>query len=204
MRRIQPWVTPVLLVAVLAVLVPCAAPAQEAAADVPAQEAPAAAPSRETSATLATSLIAGRPLRAEDLAWIAGSWKGQVDGGLIEEMWTAPTPGEKGAMLGSFRWLRGEKVVVYELLSLEPGPQGLTLFLRHFRPGLVALEEKDAPFVFHLVSAAPGEVTFDSKDPARPTRLTYRRAGDDTLIAVLDRTRDGKATSEEFRYSRVR
>ena len=168
------------------------------AAAFPASPQEAAARPPETPAA------AARPLRAADLAWIAGSWKGQIDGALIEEMWAPPTAGEAGAMLGMFRWLQGDKVVVYELLSIEPAAGSLVLLLRHFGPGLVAWEEKEAPIVFHLVSSAPGEVTFDNRDPARPTRITYRKAGEDGLISVLERTRDGKPSSEEFRYARVR
>jgi hypothetical protein len=168
-----------------------------AAAPSPARQAPAAAPHPASPA-------AARPHQAADFAWIAGSWRGEIDGALIEEMWTPPAPGDKGAMLGMFRWLQGDKVVVYELLSIEPGADGLVLLLRHFGPGLLAWEEKDAPVVFHLVSSAPGEVTFDNRDPARPTRITYRKDGDDGLISVLERTRDGKPSGQDFRYRRAR
>lgn len=133
-----------------------------------------------------------------DFSWLAGAWKGEIGGDLIEEQWTPPAG---GAMLGMFRWLKGEKVVVYELLALEQRPEGPVLMLRHFKPGLVAWEDKEGAIPFHLVSYKPGEGVFDNRDPGKPVRLIYRKEGE-ALVAVLERTEDGKPVSDTFRYNR--
>ncbi len=139
--------------------------------------------------------------RLSDLAWIAGLWEGTMpDGSKIEEIWSAPGA---GTMMGMWRWTEGEKVRLYELFTFETGADGVpVLKLRHFRAGLIALEDKDTPLTFHLVASKAGEHTFENQDPARPTRLVYRRAGDDSMTVILVRTQDGASRSDEFRYSR--
>jgi hypothetical protein len=134
-----------------------------------------------------------------DLDWLVGTWRGDKDGDRIEEAWFEPAA---GAMLGAFRWLRGERVVVYELLALEGSAEGVVLLLRHFGPGLAAREERDGALAFDLVEARPGEVLFAGRDPERPTRLGYRKGADGELVAVLERTRGGETTVEEFVYRR--
>lgn len=136
-----------------------------------------------------------------DLAWIAGRWEGEMPGGSkIEEIWSAPAA---GAMMGMWRWTEGERVRLYELLTFETGADGaLVLQLRHFRAGLIALEDKETPMTFRLVASKDGEHTFEHPDPARPTRLVYRRTGEDSMTAILVRTQDGAPRTDEFKYTR--
>ena len=55
---------------------------------------------------LASSLIAEPsppPVpKPADVTWLAGSWRGQMSGGQIEEVWT---PLQGGVMMGMFRML---------------------------------------------------------------------------------------------------
>ncbi len=143
---------------------------------------------------------AGPPAaKVADFSWIAGAWQGEIGGDFIDEQWSPPAG---GAMLGTFRWIKKDgKVVVYELLALEPAGESVVLQLRHFKPGLVAWEDKEGAILFHLVSSRPGEAVFDNRDPANPIRIVYRKQGED-LIALLERVENGKPSTLEFRYRR--
>jgi hypothetical protein len=167
---------------------------------------------------LALTLLAGTAIAAEpptpnapasfasvkvaDLSWIAGNWQGEIGGDFIEEQWSAPAG---GTLMGMFRWIKGGKdgtVALYELLTLEPGAEGPILWLRHFSPGLVAREDKEGALAFYLVAHKPDEATFDNRDPGNPTRLTYRRQGDDRLVVVLGKLKDGNWAGTDFVYRR--
>ncbi len=140
-----------------------------------------------------------RPQQAlADLAWIAGEWVGDKEGDRIEEAWLPPAA---GAMPGLFRWLRGERLIVYELLAFEQRPEGLVLLLRHFDAGLAPREAAEA-LVFDLVEASPGSVLFASRDSAHPIRLGYRRSGEDGLVALLELPGEGAPVRQEFVYRR--
>lgn len=140
------------------------------------------------------------PTAADPLApfaFLVGTWVGEKDGDRIEETWF---PSAAGAMTGMFRWTRGDQVVIYELLALEPRPEGVVLLLRHFRAGLTALEDKDAPLVFHPVPTDGTSFLWDSREPDRPTRFGYRQGPAGSLVGILERVREGKKSVEEFVY----
>lgn len=153
-----------------------------------AQAAEPAAPAPVASVTVA------------DLAWMAGTWTGEAEGSFVEEQWSAPAG---GVMMGMYREVVGGKIGMYEFLALEPGPEGPILWLRHFNPGLVGWEDKEGAVAFHLVASKPGEAAFDNRDPKKPARLIYRREGEDRLVAVLEKVKDGKPISIDFVYRRT-
>ena len=154
---------------------------------------------------LAAPLGAAEPAAAPsatvaDLAWLAGVWKGEVGGSVIKEHWSAPAG---GAMMGMFRWLAGAEPRLYEFMTFETEADGRpVLKLRHFEPGLRGWEDKDNPLSFRLVAAAPGELTFETLEKAGPVRLVYRKTGDATMLAILEKSKDGKPAVTEFPYRR--
>ena len=134
-----------------------------------------------------------------DFAWLTGEWQGEIGGDFIDEQWGPPAG---GAMLGMFRWIKKDgKVVIYELLALEPAGESVVLLLRHIKPGLIALEDKEEALAFHLVSYRPGEAVFDNRNPDNPIRIGYRKQGEE-LVASLERVENGKPSTLEFRYHR--
>jgi Domain of unknown function (DUF6265) len=136
----------------------------------------------------------------QDLAWIAGSWRGTIDGGEIEEVWTAPAGGR---MLGMFRWTKGDRLIVYELLELAPNAANhAVLRLRHFGAKLNAFEDKEGALVFKLSASTPTEAQFLQRTKEQTTRLVYKKDGDRGLIVTLFRTSQGKEQRDEFRYTR--
>jgi len=135
-----------------------------------------------------------------DLAWLAGTWREERDDDLIlEERWDAPLG---NSMTGTMRWLKGGKATMYEFLLLEESEEGVRLHVRHFHPGSVAWEEKEAPLSMELLELGKLEVVFKSAHDF-PSRYTMRLGPDDILRVVLEGERDGEATRLEFAYPRV-
>ena len=135
----------------------------------------------------------------EDFSWLAGHWQGEPPGGgQAEEIWTQPAA---GAMMGSFRWTRGDKVIVYEFLLLEQTEQGIVLHLRHYGPGSIGWEEKDAPLTFQLLEGSPQGATFQATTPKGWLRLVMQPLEGDRLVVVLEREGQSSLT---FEYSRAR
>lgn len=141
-------------------------------------------------------------VRVADFSWMAGIWQGEIGGDFIEEQWSDPAG---NVMMGMFRWVKGGRngeIALYELLSIEPGADGPILWLRHFGPRLVAREDKEGAVAFHLIAYKQGEAAWDNRDPANPTRLTFRREGDDRLVIVLGKMKDGAWAGTDFVYTR--
>lgn len=162
----------------------------------------ALAPRAHAAEPTAPSPASFASVRVADFAWMAGVWQGEIGGDFIEEQWSDPAG---NVMMGMFRWVKGGRngeIALYELLSIEPGAEGPILWLRHFGPRLVAREDKEGAVAFHLIASKQGEAAWDNRDPANPTRLTFRREGDDRLVIVLGKMKDGAWAGTDFVYTR--
>lgn len=155
---------------------------------------PAAAQTRPTPNTLGLEPGQPRPpATLADVAWLAGHWRGPALGGLSEEVWTAPLG---GSMMGSYRLVRGDSVIFYEILSLVEEDSSLVMRLKHFNADLTGWEEKAEVRGFRLVRLTPTEAWFEG--------MTIRRLDADRLqVHLAIRMQDGSFREEEFRYQRV-
>ena len=178
-RRFLPAARPALILALLLNLVLAGTP-PAAAAQAPATGDPAA--ERAT---------------VEDLAWLAGHWRGEEAGSLSEEIWMEPAG---GSMLGMWRLVTDGEARVFELLALVERESGPVLLIRHFGPALVAREAVASPVTLPLLGAAAGEAIFEGDENGKTVRLTYRREGEDGLVAVLEKP---DAPAAEIRFRRV-
>ena len=157
--------------------------------------APALGQDAEAGAPAGAPAIAPGDATLDDLAWIAGTWRGTLGGGVIEEHWSAP---EGDNMLGMFRYVQGGKATFYELLVIEHGDAGPVLRLKHFHPGLRGWEEKDEAVTFPMTELAGRRAVFLETDGS--TRLIFERHAEDTLTIELAKTAGG---SQRFEYQRM-
>jgi hypothetical protein len=153
-----------------------------------------------TALAAAPAFSQGRaPLRTaalRDVAFIAGRWSGEMDGGKTQEWWSAP---EGDGMLGMFRYVKDGKSVFYELMSIDQTAEGPVLRLRHFGPGLVAWEEKDGATSWPLVELAADRAVFEVPDGRK--RLTYHRASERAMTITLEEMENGAWKSQPFTFT---
>jgi hypothetical protein len=137
------------------------------------------------------------PATLADVAFMAGHWVGGDPGNLSEEVWSAP---EGDSMMGMWRYVAKGQTRIYEILTLTAEGPGVVLRIRHFDPKLVAREEKERAVELPLVAKGPREAVFEGPehDVKGTVRITYRRADDDTLTAVLEK----EGQKQEFRFRR--
>jgi hypothetical protein len=121
----------------------------------------------------------------DSVSWMAGHWVGTGTQDVSEEVWL---PATAGAMVGVWRWASGGDMRLYELLTISIESGRIALRLRHFRPNLVALEDKENPFVLPLIKSGPREAVFEGiASDGGPLRITYRSPAPDTLEATVER-----------------
>ena len=152
-------------------------------------------------ATLAPLAQPGEPFDSAepslaDLSWISGRWVREEDGEYLEEHWGEP---RGNSLLGTFRWLRGDRAWLYEFMLIEELPEGIVFHLRHFGPGSVAWEEQDAPMSYPLARLSEREAVFENPEREDPRRFVYRRSGDELEVRV--EAPDGSAESYTFRLT---
>lgn len=126
----------------------------------------------------------------EDFAWLAGRWEGNLPSGeKLEQVWSEPVAGH---MLGMFRLLQNDKVVLLEIFSLYETPEGLEFYVRHFDPALVPGEKGDATLL-RLTQYDGERGVFENPVHNRPKTTALIRTGPHTFTARSEIIRDDGA-----------
>jgi hypothetical protein len=145
-------------------------------------------------------LVKGGESPLADLAWLAGTWREEREGGdVLEERWDLPLG---DSMTGTMRWLKDGQASMYEFLLLEAREDVVRLHIRHFHPGSVAWEGKDEPVTLTLAERYRRELVFTS-EVAFPSRFTMRLDDEGVLHAVLEGLQGLEETRMTFTYRRV-
>lgn len=141
--------------------------------------------------TLGTSKSPSATLN--DMAWLAGHWRGEAFGGITEEVWTPPLG---GSMMCSFKLVSDGKVKFYELVTLTEEAGTLMLRLKHFHGDLKGWEEKDKTIDFPLVKVEGNRVYFDG--------MTFERKSDGDMNVFVMIGQKGKEEEVVFPYRKVK
>jgi hypothetical protein len=128
------------------------------------------------------------------LAWLAGSWRMEKAGRVVEEIWMAPSG---GVMLGLSRTVVKGRVTEYEFMQIREGPGGELFF--------VAAPSGQKEAAFQLLSLADNSVIFENLQHDFPQRILYTRGADGSVLAAIEGPvgADDKRKRIEFPYQRV-
>lgn len=128
--------------------------------------------------------------KADDLAFMAGSW--EMEGPpRIEEQWMKPAG---GTLIGMGRVSGDGTTFFFEFLRVETRGDGLYY---------VAQPKGGPPTAFRLVRLAPGEAVFENLEHDFPKRLIYRKLPDGRLFARTEGDGTEKEKPSEFIYHRA-
>lgn len=127
----------------------------------------------------ATGLFAAGAASAadlEDLDFLTGVWRWDAPDGPVEEWWM---PAAGHTKVAAFRWVRGDKTIVIELVIIAEEEEGTFLRFKHFGADYTAWE-KDAPLTYRLISAESNRAEFrlTAPNPDVPDVFIYERSGD--------------------------
>jgi len=142
--------------------------------------------------TLVYDEAAGSP-KADlgDVAWIAGQWRGEALGGVVEENWSRPFG---GSMMAAFKLTVDGQVRFYELETIVEQDDTLLLRLKHFTADLHGWETKDETVDFRLVKVTGDKVWFDG--------MTFEKVGDDEMNVYVVIGNPGDEKETRFNYRR--
>lgn len=130
--------------------------------------------------TTTTAVQAQNSGTLSDLEFIAGHWQTTKDGRTVEAFWTES---EGDNMVGVVRMMHEGKATLYEMFAIEMTDSGLEVKVKHFKPGLVGLEEKDKFDHYTFLESSKGSAIFEKK--GADVRVLYeKRAGKKFAIAI--------------------
>jgi len=130
----------------------------------------------------------------EVIKWLAGHWRGEAFGGIVEEIWTPPFG---GSMMGSFKLVVDNKVQFYEIETIQEIDSTLVLRLKHFHSDLKGWEEKDETVDFKLIKVTTNKVYFEG--------FTIEKISKDKINMYVNiGDREGEFEEAKFNYKRYK
>jgi hypothetical protein len=127
------------------------------------------------------------------LAWLAGNWRMEKAGRVVDEHWMAPAG---GVMLGMARTVAKGKVVEYEFTQIREGPGGDLFY--------VAQPARQKEAAFKLVAQTDTDVVFENKEHDFPQTIAYSLRADGTMLAYVEGPKaDGTSRRIEYAYRRA-
>lgn len=126
------------------------------------------------------------------MAWVAGSWHGEMWGGTLEAYYSTPAGGK---ILSHSQLLKKGKAVFYEFEVFEV--DGKVLRYQPYPGG-----KKAGGFV--LTECKPGskQATFENPKKDFPTRVVFHRASDEQLVITLSDPHGKSDKVETFKLAR--
>ena len=127
-----------------------------------------------------------------DVAWIAGHWKGEAFGGITEEFWSPPLG---DSMMFAYKLTNNNQVSLYEIGHIKQVGETLILQLKHFHGNMTAWEEKEETVDFKLVKIQDNWVYFDN--------YSFEKVSDNEMnLYVVIGQQDGTNQEVKFNYKR--
>lgn len=129
----------------------------------------------------------------DDVAWLAGHWRGVGLGGVVDESWTPPLG---STMAGTFMLTNADSLVLYEMMALVEANGSIAMWVKHFHPDFTGWEEKNDKVIFPLVRLAPDGLYFSG--------LTFKRIDDDSMNVFVAMGSGGEVREAMLAYRRQR
>ncbi len=127
------------------------------------------------------------------LGWLAGSWRMEKGGRVIDEQWMAPAG---GVMLGMGRTIAKGRVMEHEFLQIREGPGGDLFY--------IAQPSGQPEATFQITSLSDTAVSFENPQHDFPQKISYTLQTVGVLLAAIEGPgADGQVKRIEFTYQRV-
>jgi len=134
------------------------------------------------------------------ISFIQGHWKATNDGRAVEGTWLAP---DGDNMVGMMRMMKDNKASMYEILAYEVSEQGLVSLVKHFKPGLLGVEEKDKQDRYNFVEAGKDRAIFEKEGEA--LRILYEKRSPNQFVISRGNQQNGKWVFQDlFVFNRVK
>ena len=140
--------------------------------------------------TLSLPVVGQSVATTADVAFLAGCWRSEQGGRVVEEHWLAPAG---GSLMGVGRTVSAGKTTDYEFLQIRDLADGLTY---------IAKPSGQPEASFRATSKSVGEIVFENPAHDFPQKITYRLDGD-TLAARTEGTINGRTRTIDFVYTRA-
>ena len=131
----------------------------------------------------------------EKASWLIGKWQNNSPEGNATETWEMKND---SAFAGKSYFVVGKDTVSSETISLEQNGKEL------FYIPTVKTQNNEQPVKFALTSSTSKQLVFENPKHDFPQKISYTQITNDSLLAEISGTMDGKQNSQKFPMTRVK
>ncbi|MDF2452151.1 MAG: putative lipoprotein [Bacteroidota bacterium] len=128
--------------------------------------------------------------------WFIGTWQSQSDDGVYTETWNLKNDSVYEGV--STVVVNQKDTVFYESITLEQKNQEV------FYNVSVKDQNHGEPVSFKLVGFSDKQLVFENPTHDFPTKITYNRITEDSLVASISGKVEGKDKTEQFPMKKVK
>jgi len=128
-----------------------------------------------------------------DIEFLSGHWEATRNGNLVEAFWTEP---EGDNIVGVVRIIGDGRAVLYEIFAIEMTDTGLEIKVKHFRPGLIGVEEKDEFDHYTFLESSNGRALFQKQ--GEDVRISYEMRPANKFAVAVGTPANGEWKFEDF------
>jgi len=130
----------------------------------------------------------------ENANWLIGRWENNSAEGNLSEFWTKAND---STLLGeSYFAIKNDTVFGEKVELMQTGKD----FVYEVS---VAKQNDEKPVPFKLTKSSETEMIWENPAHDYPNKIVYQKVGNDSLVAEIFGTKDGKAKSEVFKMKKV-
>lgn len=129
-----------------------------------------------------------------DASWLIGTWENNSAQGSYTETWKMEND---SAYQGASYFVIGNDTVSEEKLSLVQRGEAL-LYIP-----TVKNQNGGMPVEFTLTSSLNGQLVFENPQHDFPQKITYAKISNDSLVAEISGTKNGKTNAQQFPMKRA-
>jgi hypothetical protein len=127
------------------------------------------------------------------LGWLAGHWRMEQGGRVIDAQWMAPAA---GVMLGMSRTITKGRVLEHEFMQIREGPGGMLFY--------VSQPAGQPDTTYQQTAQTETDVSFENLLHDFPQRISFTRQPDGAWVAAVEgRNPDGTTRRVEYGLARV-
>jgi hypothetical protein len=131
----------------------------------------------------------------EKASWLIGKWQNNSTAGYASETWDKKND---STYFGQSFFVIGKDTVSSETISLEQNGNQL------FYIPTVKDQNDGNPVKFLLTSSKNSQLIFENPTHDFPQKISYTLLSNDTLLAEISGTMDGKPNSQKFPMTRIK
>ena len=141
------------------------------------------------------TIIASKVNLLDTAKWFIGTWQNETLDGLFTEQWNQKNDSVYSAISTV---IVNKDTVFYESISLEQKDDSLYYIVS------VKDQNKELPVSFKLISVTDNQLVFENAKHDFPSKITYSKIKEDSVVAFISGLIDGKEKIEQFPMKKIK